>query len=695
MSAPGKILRIFLSSTAADLAAHRARVNQAILGLEHLPDAMEWFPAEDGAPAHVCRQRAAEADALVVLLAHRYGYVPPPELGGDGRRCITWLEVEAARQAGKPVFAFLLDLEAPWGQPRESTALEEAPEKALEIAARVMALQDFRAHLAATCTCDTFTTPDDLAAKVVTALATFVRDRTEPVPPRAWRVLETHPLQPARHFHGRDALVAELVEWVQGGRSADHVVSLVAAGGTGKTALAQRAVSLASVPAGLLVWSFYEDPRTEEFLRVACEYFTGVRDVPAGARLERLQMAMREDLPHLLVLDGLERVQGEGRDGRPRGTLEDPQLKRLLRFMASPGCRARALLTTRYPVVDLQQWDGVGHRGVWLEDLDVPAGRAVLRGWGVRGRSRVLSALVEQVHGHALTLAVLGSYLGNFCGGDPAMGPTFDRAEAAETDPNAYRLGRVLDEYANALDPAERALLARLAAFPRAVNFTVVSYLLDAGGRVAGVLDGVDEMRVRQLLVRLRGLGLVFAFGSGANTSYTAHPFLRDYFEQLLDVQPREIHEVVRARLAPRLVTRPDQYPTDEASLDSYERLIEHTRLAGRTREALDLYWKGLGGYSHLGKWLGENARGYRIVMGFSGDGSVENVARALHPRERRPLLDDWGLYAKNLGELSTARSAFELGLELWGRYDDPGNNSGLLQNIADIEILAGRFVAA
>ena len=38
------------------------------------------------------------------------------ELGGDGVRSITWLEVVAAKNAGKPVFAFLLDTRVPWDQ---------------------------------------------------------------------------------------------------------------------------------------------------------------------------------------------------------------------------------------------------------------------------------------------------------------------------------------------------------------------------------------------------------------------------------------------------------------------------------------------------------------------------------------------------------------------------------------------------
>jgi Domain of unknown function (DUF4062) len=69
-----------------------------VLRLENLPVAMVTFSAVGGAPAPECMRMAAEADAVICIVAHRYGYVPPPELGGDGERSITWLEVDAAKR---------------------------------------------------------------------------------------------------------------------------------------------------------------------------------------------------------------------------------------------------------------------------------------------------------------------------------------------------------------------------------------------------------------------------------------------------------------------------------------------------------------------------------------------------------------------------------------------------------------------
>jgi hypothetical protein len=80
------VLRIFISSTAIDLRDYRDKVRDAVLRLKNLPIAMETFSAQSGDPVTECMRMAAEADAVICIVAHRYGYVPPKELGGDGAR---------------------------------------------------------------------------------------------------------------------------------------------------------------------------------------------------------------------------------------------------------------------------------------------------------------------------------------------------------------------------------------------------------------------------------------------------------------------------------------------------------------------------------------------------------------------------------------------------------------------------------
>jgi len=688
------ILRIFVSSTAVDLTSFREHVRNAVLRLENLPIQMETFSAKSGQPVAECTRMAAEADAVVCIVAHRYGYVPPVALGGDGERSITWLEVDAARRAGKPVFSFLVDPQAPWTAPKEQDRLVNEPEKATEIVKSVQKLREFKEHLSSQTTRQLFSDPHQLEAQVTAALSHF-QPQTIRSTARAWRPLAFHALQPAPHFRGRASIVNELKEWLVSPVTPDRVFSLVAVGGTGKTAIVNEAYHQAkfSGRAGVFVWSFYEDARTDNFLRAAYLYFTGKDDAPAGGMLERLQMVLASDAPHVLILDGLERAQTD--EGlRRRGELEDQQLKRLVRSLAGGLGNARALVTSRYPLVDLDDFKGAGHRAVLLDDLDRENALAVLRAWGHKGDDATLAKIIEplNIQGtyHALSVAALGSYLGNFSG--PM--PQFSLADAKESDPKSSRLFRILDQYAKALTPTERDLLARLSLFPRGVKVELLGWIVQTGGKVAGALVGLSDQKLVMHLERLKNLGLVFAYGKGGELVYSAHPFMRDFFRNLLAASPEAVHECVRARLAPSLEARPRENSRDPAILDQYELLIEETLLAGKVQEAFDLYWYGLGSARHL-RHVGEISRGLRILERFAPQDDFSGAVSRLTRRDQSVLASDLGLNAGDAGDLARARKAFYHSMKIDRQASDALNQARGNENLAHLELSAGNFPAA
>jgi tetratricopeptide (TPR) repeat protein len=533
-------------------------------------------------------------------------------------------------------------------------------------------------------------------------------------PAKVRRPRVCYPLPPAPHFQGREGLRADLLRWARGSGTADRVVSLVAVGGTGKTALAERVLADLGdcPPAGVLVWSFHEDQRTEAFLRTACEYLTGQTPSSAGGLLERLQVALLGDEPHLLVLDGLERVQWGGTTSHRWGELEDPQVLGLLRWLAAgQGTRTRALVTSQFPLADLEDWKGAGYREERLQDLEPEAAWAMLRGWRVKGDSATLDGLAAPLHYHALSVRVLGSYLGKLWGGDPTKAPTFDRGEASARDPKAARLTRILTHYAEKLPDGERDLLARLSTFPRGVTIAFLGYLIDPGGPIAGALAGCDDVRLLWLLDQLHELGLVFRFDKEHGPTFTAHPFLREFFRDYLgEAKPDDLFEVVRARLAEdpdlkgrvyknrkelTIDSRVDVDPTDPAVLDRYETLIEYTRLAGDTKKAFGLYSDDLGGYSHLGHALGENARGARILSGFSRDGTPDTAGLDLAVVERAKLISEWGRFAKNLGDLAMSRRALAVAAQSDTQNGNKRGRALMLQDHAEIELLAARLPIA
>ena len=697
------VLRVFISSTAVDLLDYREKVRDAVLSLKSLPIAMETFSAQSGQPASECMRMAAEADAVICIVAHRYGYVPSRELGGDDERSITWLEVDAARAAGKQVFAFLVDPKATWTAVKEQDRLTtEPPEKLQEIGKAVQDLKKFKSFLENEYMRGTFANEHELAKKVAITLANFVPQTgyRPTATARVWKPLFCHALQPAQHFRGRDTMLADLKNWVQTPVTPDRVVSLVAAGGTGKTALVNQALhdGALSDRAGTFVWSFYEDPRTDAFLREAYLYFTGEKDTPTGGMLERLQIALSGDVPHLLVLDGLERVQSEG-DHRRRGELEDLQLKRLIRALAGGVGSARVLMTSRFSMVDLETYTGAGHRAIVLDDLELAVALNVLRAWGVKGDDAVLIRMLEplNINGsyHALSVAVLGSYVGNFAGGDPRRVPEFSLQDAQEADPKARRLNNILEQYAKALTVVERDLLARLSLFPRGVKVEILGWIVQSGGKVAGAMIGLADRQLVMHLERLKGLGLVFRYETGLGAIYSSHPFLREFFRNLLNANPESVHESVRARLAPGLERQPKACPRDPAVLDQYELLMEQTLLAGNVQEALDLYKYGIGGFENLGRALGENGRGLRMLERFVPQDGFTRIEANLSLNDQSWIVNDLGLFSGDLGDLIRARRAFAHSRLLDVRAFDQIGEAITVRNLVMLEIGAARFNSA
>ncbi len=138
---------IYVSSTFADLRAHRKALSLAIRRLGHVDVAMEYYVAEDARPLDRCLRDAGSCDLFLGLYARRYGFCPPGE-----QRSITELEFRAARAAGIDCLCFLLVQDAPW------------PEEYVEHGAGADKLAALLSELVSHYLCGFFATSDELAA---------------------------------------------------------------------------------------------------------------------------------------------------------------------------------------------------------------------------------------------------------------------------------------------------------------------------------------------------------------------------------------------------------------------------------------------------------------------------------------------------------------------------------------------------
>jgi hypothetical protein len=172
------VVRVFVSSTAEDLRPHREAARDAAIKCDMLPIMMDYFVASgEHPPLEACMRKVSEADLLVVLVAHRYGWVPT-EQEGDLHKSITWLECEQAVSEGKEVLAFLVDETYSWpAESREEHQLTAAIQNGSateplfhKINRNVALLKEFKGWLNGSAIRATFTTPQDIRVGVSDAL---------------------------------------------------------------------------------------------------------------------------------------------------------------------------------------------------------------------------------------------------------------------------------------------------------------------------------------------------------------------------------------------------------------------------------------------------------------------------------------------------------------------------------------------
>jgi hypothetical protein len=159
----GFTIKVYISSTYQDLVDHRTAVDRTLRRMGHDVIGMEQYVAEGSKPVDRCKADVRAADAYVIIVAWRFGYVPGRTASPPDLRSITEIELDEAKSSGKPVLAFLLDPEAPW-PPNRVDAMGGAP-GAGEDVSRLRALlgTDYLAGI--------FRTPDDLASQVAAAVS--------------------------------------------------------------------------------------------------------------------------------------------------------------------------------------------------------------------------------------------------------------------------------------------------------------------------------------------------------------------------------------------------------------------------------------------------------------------------------------------------------------------------------------------
>ncbi len=418
------------------------------------------------------------------------------------------------------------------------------------------------------------------------------------------------------------------------GATKKNVVTIVAWGGTGKTALVARwaADTLAKEDHSRIEryfdWSFYSqgsgDDKTASadiFIKEALEFF-GDRELAAsnaggwrkGERLAQLVAEHRS----LMILDGLEPLQHA-----KSGDLRDDSLRALLRGLAAHN-RGLCLVTTRQMVPELNAWHATTAPEWTLDRLSKEVGAELLAKVRVKGTRAEREKLAADVKGHALTLTLLGKYLAEAHGGDIRRRDLVSLSEAdyEETKGHAFH---VMEAYETWLEKdrrhAEHAILRLLGLFDRPAMADCLAALRQAPGipGLTDVLIALTDSQWNVAVRRLVKLGLIEEqaweprrvvgyckeaaertredqlgepqlFENGVapsiRISLDAHPLVREYFSLRLRDANAEAWRLAHSRLFEHLQNSVPYWPEGLDGLQPLYQAVAHGCRAGRYREA-------------------------------------------------------------------------------------------------------------
>lgn len=557
---------------------------------------------------------------------------------------------------------------------------------------------------------------------------------------------------------GRDQELADL-EAAWNGADRKNVVTIVAWGGTGKTALVANwaARKLDEPDRGGIEryfdWSFYSQGTRREgdatgadkeasadlFVKAALEYF-GDSDLAAsaasawekGERLARLIARQRT----LLILDGLEPLQ----DAKT-GELRDEALRTLLNRLAADN-RGLCVVTTRQSVPELEMWRTTKAPEWMLSRLSTSAGSELLRQLDVKGTPAEREQLARDVKGHALTLALLGKYLVAAHGGDIRKWTL-----VSLTDPDSEvtrgHVFHVMEAYERWLEKSDRhaelAMLRLLGLFDRpatpdcvaalrqppvisGLTETVVA-LTDVQMNIAvkrlvqlGIVEvqsweprrvlGYDEKEARAAAdedVPLREPHDIDAKSHTPRGGYAvdAHPLIREYFGRRLREETPAAWREAHGRLFEYLVTSVPYWPEGLDGLQPLYQAVAHGCQAGRYREARAAVYRDR---------ILRGTRGVHGFYSFRRLGAVsanlaavacffklpwKEVAPELSEPDQSWLLNDAAFCLQSLGRASEARDPMVAGLEFDIRQQWWENAAISAANVSELNLTLGDLTSA
>ncbi len=498
-----------------------------------------------------------------------------------------------------------------------------------------------------------------------------------------------------------------------------RLFSIIAQGGTGKTALINRWIRDLGKDDSwggaqrVFVWSFYtqgsaadRQVSSEPFMLEAFKFF-GIRDpgpISAAAKGTILAEALRRQRA-LLVLDGLEPLQEPPGAGGHPGRLRDQGVRSLLLGLAT-GQPGLCILTSRLSVADLGMIPGDNQRQCYLEQLKPTAGAQLLRhllapGDASMARKERVARLKDELHraaaefgGHPLALRLLANYTATALNGDirrrGQIGPLLHE--------EGGHARRVMREYESWFaDKVELEILYLLGLFDRPAASEVIAMLRKAQPLV-GLTEKTHHSDEAQWNIALEHLEKAGLISVDAHGGLDTHPIIRAYFgERLQELNPhswRAAHTLLYThfRQSPAKAS-----PETIAEIEPLFRAVFHGCAAGLHQAVFDeVYWPRIErGDEHFAEYrLGLWGSVRSALTCFFVD-APHCLHQGLNLSSQALILRQYGYCSRGLGEIHVAQVCSERALTMSEAAMDWYNASVSALLASMLHLLSGNCQAA
>ena len=483
-----------------------------------------------------------------------------------------------------------------------------------------------------------------------------------------------------------------------------NLVSLIAVGGAGKTALVNKWLLQMRRDEyrgaeRVLGWSFYrmgasegKQPSADRFMAWALGSLGDPNPAEGSPwdKGERLAVLLRKRRV-LAILDGLEPLQYP--PGKMQGQLRDPGLQCFLRQVAYHSL-GLCVLATRLEVDDLKGFTRTSLKRVYLRDLPSDAGVAYLRHLGVSGTQRELAKAVGEFRGHALALTLLGTYLTVVWNGDIRERDKIDRlATDTREGEHARRVMRAYERWFE--DSAELDILALTGLFDEPADAGAIQ-ALRAEPAIAGLterLKGISRENWQVALANLRAARLLAEADPLCPETLDCHPMVREHFRERVKVTNRPGWCEAHSRLFEYYRSAAVSLPRTLQEMSPLFAAVKHGCMAGRHAEAGREAWKRIcrGKTFFSTAELGADGENLAVLSYFYEEPWTDVVAGASQT-DKIGIMSLTASCLRGLGRLTEAAAVSKNAHETACASEDSHNTAVTARSLSETHLLLGHL---